>query len=826
VNEICSFKVVKLSFLFISVKVDKRNFGNPLKFNAMYPYEKNKTAKISEENGERRIHICFSFSEHASWEKVRIIPNIRYNQGLDYWTAPLKLETLESLIKWGFILDSKLLSIKEALRRELNDVINSEIKGLKGQLFPYQREGVAFIERNNGKALICDEMGLGKTIQILAWLQKYPEKRPVIILVSSSLVLNWKREAEQWMSNPKVEILSGSMTSLRPTGEIIIIDYDILSTWVNNLKTLNLQVLIMDEAQYIKDKTADQTKAVKKLGKGIPHIIGLSGMSIATHPVEAYNAIKLINPELFPSFAKYSRRYGDTSPTYFGWESYGLSSDRTSLSFRRSEEKLTEFMRWLQDQVNKGLIEIGEFEQIGEGIEAEWTNKYIADSYKRKEMRSRYELTTAGIKVPSTDDSGIKIGMSTPFHLDRVGLLFTRVFSDLSGITDIMDAVISRILAQGMADGDGPELLARKMEAAINGSGLGDLGISDTFITDSIDRHISAKRRAQMLAHTEMMRAYHRSSIQEYRSWADEGINVQAEWNTAGDNRVCDICKAMEGKIFSLEEIEGMIPLHPECRCITLPYIEELHKDEIKPIEEIDWLGLREGINTKNSHIPELYQMLTDTIMIRRLKQDVIKDLPNKIYSFVPIKLENINEYSEAERDFKAFANGAKGLDVAAKVSNIDPNAIEVLMQLIVKGKLSQSLEWIKNFLEVGTKVVILTTHQFVIEAIYKAFQKVSVKIDGSVISVEKQKAVDDFQTKTAIRLIIGDINAIEDRIILTAASHIAFLEIPWSPGELLKAENLFHVTGERNSVNIYYLFGASTIEEKIVKTLDNKLIY
>lgn len=783
-----------------------------------------KTASVTtNEFGDRVIKIVFPYSLEEI-EHIRTISGRKYHLEDKCWSAPVRVETLESLMNWGYVLDDTLKTLLEKVDARSEQIIVNGIPSLKGTLFHFQTKGVAFVERKNGRALIADEMGLGKTIQALAWLQLHRDKIPVVIVVPASLKLSWQREAEKWLPEPNTEILSGTKP-WKTTGDILIINYDILSAWVNMLKKLNPNVLILDEIHYIKDNSANQTKAVKKLSKGISHVICLSGMSIAARPIEAFNAIKLIKPELFPSFAEYSRRYGNIRPNYFGWESYGVSPGSSSVAFKRSEEKLTEFMNWLQEQVKKGLIEIREFDQIGDGIEAEWTNKYIADSYKRKEMRSRYELAKAGIKVPSTDDTReTVISMSTPFHIDRVGLLFTRVFSDLSGITDAMDTAISRILAQGMADGDGIALLARKLEAAINDTGLGDLSLTNTFTGDTIGQHISAKRRAKMLAHTEMMRAYHQSTIQEYRNWAEEGVIAQAEWNTARDNRVCDLCNALEGKIFSLDEIEGMIPLHPECRCTTLPYIEEIQKYRSKPKEEVDWLGLREGIDTRKSHIPELYGILTTTIMIRRLKKDVLKDLPNKIHSFVPIELDNVKEYNEAEKDFIAFVKREKESEVAAKESSSQTLAsIEGLILLAIKGKLSQSMEWIKNFLEVGSKLVVFTTHKFVIEALIQAFPKVSVKFDGSVTDVERQKAVDDFQTNPDIRLFVGDIQAIGFGITLTAASNIAFFEIPLSPVALAQAEDCCQMTGQKVSVNIHYLFAAGTIEEKIVKLIEKR---
>jgi len=242
--------------------------------------------------------------------------------------------------------------------------------------------------------------------------------------------------------------------------------------------------------------------------------------------------------------------------------------------FTRSSEKVEEFMKWLEEQVKKGIITTREYQRIGSAVEAAWTNVYIQDSYKRGIMRARYELQKAGYDVPSIEDTGgIVASMSTPFHVDAMGLLFTRVFTDLKGITSAMDAQISRVLAQGIADGDGARLLARKLVAVINGTGSDKLGITDT-----LGRFIPARRRAEMLARTEIIRAHHIATIREYRNWGLEGIKVLAEWSTAGDDRVCKQCEKLQGKVFTLDEIEGMIPLHPSCRCIALPWVEELQK--------------------------------------------------------------------------------------------------------------------------------------------------------------------------------------------------------------------------------------------------------
>lgn len=243
---------------------------------------------------------------------------------------------------------------------------------------------------------------------------------------------------------------------------------------------------------------------------------------------------------------------------------------KEAFKFNRSADKVQAFEKWLQEQIDKGIIELKEFQQVGASIEAAWTNRYIYDSYKRAVIRARYELIKAGYNVPSIENSGgINVVMMSPFHLERVGLLFTRVFTDLKGITSAMDSQISRILSQGIIDGDGPALLARKLVSVLK---------DDLSLVDTLGRFIPAMRRAEMLARTEIIRTFAEATLNEFENWGVEGVTALAEFQNAGDDRVCPVCEGLQGKIYTLKEAHGVIPVHTFCRCCWLPAIKELEK--------------------------------------------------------------------------------------------------------------------------------------------------------------------------------------------------------------------------------------------------------
>ena len=84
-----------------------------------------------------------------------------------------------------------------------------------------------------------------------------------------------------------------------------------------------------------------------------------------------------------------------------------------AFQFSTSQQKVEEFMAWFTGQVDKRVLEVTTLNQIGTPINAAWTNKYIADSYKRGVIRARYEMTKAQFGTPSiADTGGIVVSMS------------------------------------------------------------------------------------------------------------------------------------------------------------------------------------------------------------------------------------------------------------------------------------------------------------------------------------------------------------------------------------------------------------------------------
>ena len=238
-----------------------------------------------------------------------------------------------------------------------------------------------------------------------------------------------------------------------------------------------------------------------------------------------------------------------------------------AFEYLTTAEKIRAFLDWLKEQEKKGVLEVVRRPQVGEAIEEAWTDMYVDSAYRQGIAVARENLALVpAVAGQLGGPEALPTGVLLPkIHMDRLGVLYLRVFTELQGITSTMDTLISQILAQGMVEGRNPRYIAQRLNKIVTGAG-------DFSLTDTLGRFIPSRRRAEILARTEIIRAHHLATIQEYRNWGVYNVIVKAEWSTAGDDRVCEKCNELEGRVFTLDEIEPMIPLHPQCRCIALPF--------------------------------------------------------------------------------------------------------------------------------------------------------------------------------------------------------------------------------------------------------------
>ena len=294
----------------------------PLEVKISKSRRKQESKKLISLLGEQ-IKIEFPFDRDLM-DQVKSISGRRWNQAEKFWSCPLRDYNINDLLAMGFQMDQSL-SYWYASKSDLaNGVV--EVSNEFERMYPFQKEGLAFIENHNGRGLIADEMGLGKTVQALSYLGLHKEKRPALIICPASLKLNWKKEITKWLPGESVSIISGSKAFDK--ADTYIINYDIVNKQLERLEALDLQVIIMDESHYVKNAKAARTKACRELTKGVPHVIGLSGTPITNRPIELFTILNILDPIEWNSYWKYAQTYCGAKHNGYGWDFNGSSNTK------------------------------------------------------------------------------------------------------------------------------------------------------------------------------------------------------------------------------------------------------------------------------------------------------------------------------------------------------------------------------------------------------------------------------------------------------------------------------------------------------------------
>jgi hypothetical protein len=214
----------------------------------------------------------------------------------------------------------------------------------------------------------------------------------------------------------------------------------------------------------------------------------------------------------------------------------------------------------------------------------------------------------------------------------------------------------------------------------------------------------------------------------------------------------------------------------------------------------------------------------------RRLKADVLPQLPPKTRSVVPVELDNEAEYRLAENDVVAWRRSQpldlRELDakVAAALRAERLVRLNALKLLAARGKLTAALAWIHDFLSSGERLVVFAHHREVQRAVRERFPS-ALHILGEDSNVARDGSVQAFQAKdtAANQLIVCSTEVAGQGLTLTRSSNVAFLELDWTPAKHDQAEDRCHRIGQQDAVTAWYLLAADTIDETIATLLERK---
>ncbi|MEK7253304.1 MAG: SNF2-related protein, partial [Bacteroidota bacterium] len=214
-----------------------------------------------------------------------------------------------------------VLAQREMLRRNarLDQIFPQGIESeafdnlLKIKLYPYQKQGVLFAARA-GRCLLADEMGLGKTVQAIAAAELFRKEfgaARVLVVCPTSLKYQWKSEIERF-SDLTAHVVEGGLPSrkkqYRELGDFFTIaGYQTVANDLHDLNALEFDLILLDEAQRIKNWATKTSAAIKKLRS--PHAIVLTGTPLENKLEELYSIVQFIDQFRLGPLYSFLNRY-------------------------------------------------------------------------------------------------------------------------------------------------------------------------------------------------------------------------------------------------------------------------------------------------------------------------------------------------------------------------------------------------------------------------------------------------------------------------------------------------------------------------------------
>ncbi|XP_059708548.1 DNA annealing helicase and endonuclease ZRANB3 isoform X2 [Haemorhous mexicanus] len=227
------------------------------------------------------------------------------------------------------------------------------------------------------------------------------------------------------------------------------------------------------------------------------------------------------------------------------------------------------------------------------------------------------------------------------------------------------------------------------------------------------------------------------------------------------------------------------------------------------------------------SNLEELHQLLSE-IMIRRLKNDVLTQLPPKVRQRIPFDLpqaaaKNLNAtFAEWEKLMRSLRSDATESHFSEVMSLITRMYKETAI-----AKAGAVKDYIKMMLDNDKlKFLVFAHHLSMLQACTEAVIESKaryIRIDGSVPSAERIHLVNQFQKDPETRVAILSIQAAGQGLTFTAATHVVFAELYWDPGHIKQAEDRAHRIGQCSSVNIHFLIAKGTMDTLMWAMLNRK---
>ncbi|KAF6116239.1 SWI/SNF related, matrix associated, actin dependent regulator of chromatin, subfamily a like 1 [Phyllostomus discolor] len=224
-----------------------------------------------------------------------------------------------------------------------------------------------------------------------------------------------------------------------------------------------------------------------------------------------------------------------------------------------------------------------------------------------------------------------------------------------------------------------------------------------------------------------------------------------------------------------------------------------------------------------SSSLGELKLLLEEAVMLRRLKADVLSQLPAKQRKMVVVAPGRISAKARA-----SLSAAAKEMTTKDQSKGQQRAALILYFNRTAEAKVPCVIEYVLDLLESGReKFLVFAHHKVVLDAVTAALEKKRVqhiRIDGSTSSADRDTLCQQFQLATGHAVAVLSITAANMGLTFSSADLVVFAELFWNPGVLMQAEDRVHRIGQASSVDIHYLVARGTADDYLWPLIQEKI--
>lgn len=228
------------------------------------------------------------------------------------------------------------------------------------------------------------------------------------------------------------------------------------------------------------------------------------------------------------------------------------------------------------------------------------------------------------------------------------------------------------------------------------------------------------------------------------------------------------------------------------------------------------------------SNLPSLSEKLRSSVMIRRLKADVLPQLPHKRRQLIEIPLETKNCKNAVKEESNRWSELCDIYGYEECVRQIESCEGVAFTEMAEKrkevalSKIPFCIEYLKNLLDGVDKVVVFAHHRVVVDALFDELKDFNpVKVVGGMSDKQKQESVDSFQENDSVHVFIGNIQAAGVGYTLTKSSTVVFVELAFVPGLMSQAEDrCVRIGSKADYVLIQHLILEKSLDKKLCTML------